>query len=487
MIKIMLNDRNACNVCRHSCILDGSVLKLHVMKNVFLSLLSGILILLSVNPTFAQDGTSEEASNDRTMFSIKAYPFRGSYLSNGVHFSKFGAIHPAGLNMGLELPSQRQRPWQQYLSDPTIGLGLSWIDLGHEMLGHSINLYPYILFDAIDTEYFQLKLKVAGGLSFVTEHWYTQEDQNPDHYYAPTVNTIFGSYINAYLSAGVNMNVPITRYLALGAEFGFFHMSNGRTCMPNIGVNAIYGSVGVMATFNTQTKKTPLNFPDQPYGWALNITGSVGGHKATMSDPGRFLVSSFHAGTVYHVNNWYAIGAGVDVFYNGAVTKNTNHNLYCDGLYDIDGEEVECTTCGKDSGTDYLLKQKFRAGVAMNNEFKFGIITAILDWGVYFYNPYRNLHYDYHQDYHGSVAPERPMFYETTHGASREEAFHYFRLGARCRIWDNVYFQTALKAHLNVAEFIEFGLGYRIPFLKKPNRSEGKKMIFHQHKDWWKE
>jgi hypothetical protein len=257
--------------------------------------------------------------------------------------------------------------------------------------------------------------------------------------------------------------------------------------MPNIGVNAIYGSVGVTSTFNSQTRKKPVDFPDQPYGWAVNVTGSLGVHKATMKDEGRFLVSSLHAGTVYHVNNWYAVGAGVDVFYNGAVTKNTNHNLYCAGFYEIDGKDVECTTCGSEAGVDFKLKQKYRVGIAMNNEFKFGAVTAILDWGVYAYNPYRHLYYDYHQDYHGSVAPLRPMVYETTHGASREEAFHYFRLGARCRIWDNMYFQTALKAHLNVAEFIEFGLGYQIPFYKKADRPQTKGKVFHHHKDWWME
>ena len=447
------------------------------------------LLLIAVTFPYAvlaqENATSDEAFSEKFPFSIKAYAVRGSYLENATHFAKFGPIYPSGANMGFELPSQQQRPWQQYLSNPTIGIGLTWIDLGHEMLGHSVNLYPYIMFDAIDAEYFQMKFKVAGGLSVVTEHWYTQEDQDPDHYYAPTVNTIFGSYINAYLSAAVNLNVPITRYLALGTEFGFFHMSNGRTSMPNIGVNAIYGAVGVTTTLNSQVKKTPRVFPDQPYGWAVNVTGSLGGHKATMSDPGRFLVSSLHAGTVYHVNNWYAICAGLDLFYNSAVTKNTNHNLYCDGFYDIGGVDVECTTCGSEVGVDYLLKQKFRFGVAMNNEFKFGAVTAIFDWGVYLYNPYRHLYYDYHQDYHGSVAPLRPLIYETTHGASREEAFNYFRLGARCRIWDNMYFQTALKAHLNVAEFIEFGLGYQIPFLKVSDRANRDGIVFHHKRGWW--
>ena len=443
--------------------------------------------LLFVNSVLAQNITAEKIDTTKVPFSIKAYPFRGMYLDKNTHFEKFGAISPAGVHMGLELPSQQQRPWQQYLGNPTVGVGVSWLDFGHDMLGMGFALYPYILLDAIDTPYFQMRFKVAGGAAIVTEHWYTQKDQNPDHYYEPTVNTIFGCYLNAYLNAGINLNVPLTRYLALGGEFGYFHMSNGRTCMPNIGVNSLYGSLGVTATFNSKVEKKPMKFPDQPYGWVINITGAAGAHKSAIEDNNRFFISSLHAGAVYHVTNWYGVGIGLDVFYNGAVTKNTARSLYCGGVYDIDDEDVECTTCGSEKGVDYTFAQKTRAGLALNNEFKFGLVTAIVDWGMYFYNPSRNLYFDYHKDYHGSVAPKRPLAYKTPHGAGGEEAFHYIRLGARCRIWDNLYAQMTMKCHLQIAEFIEFGLGYQIPFYKKGARPEGKGNIYHHKKDWWME
>ncbi len=464
------------------------------MRRVFITLLT---IFLIAGSALAQKANVAQPSEGKFPFSIKAYPFRGTYLDSGRHWDKFGGAYPAGVNLGFELPSTMKYPWQQYLGNATVGVGLSWIDFGHKMLGHSISLYPYILLDAIDTEYFQMRFKVAGGPAAVTEHWYTQADQDPDHYYEPTVNTIFGCTINAYLNAGINLNVPINRYLALGGEFGFFHMSNGRTCMPNIGVNALYGSLGVTATFNPEEKKAPGRFPDQPYGWAINITGAAGAQKAAIEDPNRFLISSLHAGAVYHVNNWYGIGLGLDVFYNGGITKFTDRNLYCDGDYDIDlngndeidknEEDLLCTTCGSERGVDYTFAQKTRAALALNNEFKFGRVTAILDWGVYFYNPARNLYYNYHEDNYGHVAPKRPLFYKSPHGAGSEEAPHYFRLGAKCRIWDNMYFQTTMKCHLHIAEFIEFGIGYQIPFYKKGSRPEGKGKVFHHHKNWWKE
>jgi hypothetical protein len=54
-------------------------------------------------------------------------------------------------------------------------------------------------------------------------------------------------------------------------------------------------------------------------------------------------------------------------------------------------------------------------------------------------------------------------------------------------VWDNLFLQASAKTHLHICEFIEFGLGYQIPFLKKENRSEGKSNIFHHRKNWWKE
>ena len=443
------------------------------MKRFFMAMLA---VSLSITAVFAEDVRKEETDSTKVPFSIKAYPFRGTYLDSGTHFEKFGGAAPAGVNLGLELPSQQQLPWQQYLNNATVGLGLSWMNLGHEMLGHSIAVYPYILLNAIDTDYFQMRFKVAGGIAGVTEHWYTQEDQNPDNYYEPTVNTVFGCYHNVYLSAGIQLNVPITKYLAFGTEFAYFHMSNGRTNMPNIGANAVYGSLGLTATFNSEVKKKPVSFPSLPYGWALNITGAVGGQQPGIADTHKYLISTLHAGAVYHVNDWYGIGLGLDVFYNDAVSKNTERNLYCRGEFemDIDGdgvdETVDCTTCGSEKDVDYTFAQRVRSGIAINNEFKFGAVTAIVDWGVYFYNPSRNIYYDYHYDHYGKVVPERPLWYSTPNGAGGEEASHYIRFGLKYRLYDNLYFHTSAKTHLHICEFIEFGLGYQIPFLKKEHR-----------------
>ena len=418
-----------------------------------------LLVFVTVFCSFiasAQESLVKNAFSGK--YAIKVQPFTGSYLDQNSHFEKFRPFAPTGVNLGLELPSSQQLPWQQYLNNPTVGLGMSLIDFGHEMVGKSVAMYPYILINAIRNNYFELNFKVAAGLGVVTEHWYTQEDTDPEHYYDATTSTIFGCYLNAYLSAGVNLSVPITRTMAVNGEFGYFHMSNGRTCMPNIGANIIYGGVGVTKTFNAMDEKTPIQFPDLPYGWSLNITGSAGAHRAWMYHP-RYLISSFHTGAVYSVTNWYGLGVGLDAFYNGAIDKGTGRSLYR-------------------QDRDYTTADKIRVGIGLNNEFKFGLVTGIVDWGVYLYNPSRN-YYDTDHPIYGYG--ERPLFYKND-GAGTDEAFHYIRFGLKTRVWDNFYMQASAKTHLHICEYVEFGLGYQIPFLKKSNRKPGKSIIYH-HRD----
>ena len=451
------------------------------MQRIILFLL---MTVLSTTLASAQDNQKAD-SKERNQFSIKVEPFYGSYMNHSFHFNKFRPFAPKGINFGFELPSLQTRPWQQYMGNPTWGIGLSVIDFGHAMMGEAVSMYPYLLIPAVRSNHFNLQFKVAGGLGLVTEHWYTL-DVDPDNYnyYSPDVNSIFGCYLNAYLSATVNVNVPITKSVALNGEAGYFHMSNGRTCMPNLGLDALYAGLGVITTFNAQNKKEPVQFPDLPYKWSLNITGAAGAHRAWMYYP-LYLISSFHTGAVYSVNNWYGVGVGLDAFYNGAINSGTGRSLYCNGeieRVDENGNEYfdPCNTC---DGV-YTFKDKVRAGIALNNEFRFGVVTAMVDWGVYFYNPSRNHYYDWHKaNFENGGAGKRELFYKSS-GAGSEETFHYIRFGMKFRLTDNLYFQTSAKTHLQICEYLEFGVGYQIPFLKKGLR-KGNEKIFHYKKGWW--
>lgn len=401
----------------------------------------------------AENSSTQKSGNDR--FSIKAQAYMGGYVSASSNIRDIDPSAPTGLNIGIEFPSSRQRPWQQYLNDPTVGLGVSYLDFGDGIMGKGIAMYPYIMLNGFRSEHFHLKVKLAAGLAAVNETYYTTADE----IYR---NKTFGSHVNAYLSGGLNLEFPITRNLCINGEFGFYHISNGRTVEPNKGANVLYGGIGLVATLNPEEddERQPVQFPDMPYRWSINVTASGGAHAADQSDGRKFLISTLHVGGIFSTCNWHGIGVGVDAFYNDAIgNPETNRGMYRKTENPAD---------------------RLRVGLALNNEFKFGDVTALVDWGIYVINPVRNLYANDNPIY--GYGP-RPLFYRSD-GAGTEEAFHYIRFGLRYRIYDNLYVQALAKTHMHICEFIEFGVGYQIPFLKKGGRTEGRR-IFRHSRDWW--
>ena len=435
------------------------------MKRFLFLALSAVLFS---NVAFAQH---YKTGNDR--FSLKVQPFVGGYLSPNGNLETINPSAPAGVNFGFEFPSNQQRPWQQYLNNSTLGVGVSYIDLGDKVMGKTVSVYPYIMINCVRTKHFELGIKLASGLAYCSETYWTneREGENPEYTDKPNVSNrdnpnahyTFGSHLNAYLCGGVNLNFPLTRNLALNGELGFFHMSNGRIMEPNMGANVLYGGVGLIATINPEEEeKEPIKFPDLPYRWSLNVTIAAGSQSADLTDGRNFLINTFHLGAVYNVCNWYGIGLGADVFFNDAIGKETNR-----GLFRTDVE--------------YKQSDKIRAGVSINNELQFGRVTAMVDWGVYLYNPARNF---YNHDHPIYGRGERPLFYKM-HSAGSDEAWHYIRFGVKCRVWDNIYVQALAKTHMHIAEQIEFGVGYNIPFVSKSKRRDSKDVVFHNREGWW--
>lgn len=416
-----------------------------------------VLFLLFADFAFAQNNQFEKTGNGD--FSLRIQSYMGRYLGPSGNIVEIDPNAPTSLNFGVEFPSNRQRPWQQYLNDPTVGFGMSYLNLGNDVMGEAIAMYPYIMIKALQTDYFSVSLKVAAGLTAVNGHYKTTVNQ-------PVPNKTFGSCINSYLNAGLNLDIPLVRNLSLNGEFGFLHISNGRTVEPNKGVNVLYGGAGLILAWNHEEgrEERPITFPDLPYKWSLNITGAVGAQNADMTDDMKFFISTFHLGAVYSATNWYGIGLGIDAFYNDAVSGETNRGLFCPDHH-------------------YEPKDKTRVGLSLNNEFKFGDVVAMVDWGVYFINPVRH-NYNIDHDLYGHDS-KLPLFYKADGPGSRE-GWHYIRFGVKYRIWDNWHIQALAKTHLHICEYIEFGLNYQMPFVRKNQRDKYGR-IFHYRRNWWKD
>lgn len=409
-------------------------------------------------------------------FTFKANIIDGAIIPTNKTLQSIAPNPTYGGELAIEFPAWNQYAWQQYLGEPTIGVGFVGLDLGdHKVLGQAFALYPYLLIDIVNRRYFELNWKVGAGLSFFNKTYnrvYNEFGNDPNwSYYGPTCNNLIGSIVNVYLTTGANFNFPITEQFSLHTDIGYMHMSNGSIIQPNGGINILYVSVGASYKFNnknfTNNDIDKITFASLPYKWSVNITGSGGYRELYYADNRGYGVGSLHVGATYNICNWYALGGGVDAFYDGVFNQQGGTRL--EGLTaEQRQEQLKHTRFGRYIILNENLSNKFRIGVSINNEFRIGRITAILDWGVYLYDPIRLAYYT--DETYKHKYEKRPIFYK--YKLSKEDGWNYLRLGVRCRIWDNIYIQTAVKTHLSKAEMVEWGIGYQIPFKRKIKENE---------------
>lgn len=367
----------------------------------------------------------------------------------------------AGVDLSLEMPSWHAYPWQQYLGNPTLGVGVSAIYLGHPTLGLMVATYPYMAFRLVDNADFRLSIKTATGLSFFTKYYYNT-DTDPQRFYSEAANTSIGSVVNVYLAAGIDMAFPLKKGWEIHLAADYRHASNGSVIQPNGGLNMVTASLGAAYNIphctNCDRYRPIKKFGPLPYEWSLLFSVSAGSRQLFYLDHLNLPIGNIHIGGSYNIGNWYAIGLATDLFYDGAFTR---QGVTPDMSDEQKAEQQQYTRFGRYLITDDNFSNRLRLGLALTNEMRIGRITMLLDWGIYLYNPLRNRMLTPHPRYGNN----RPMFY--TYDIDTDDGWNYFRLGIRCRVWDNIFVQASVKTHLHKAEMLEWTVGYQIPWRRR--------------------
>ena len=87
-------------------------------------------------------------------------------------------------------------------------------------------------------------------------------------------------------------------------------------------MNIIYAQLGAKYDFSAYNAATPHISEYQPHA-DLEAKAVISGFSREIHyrDHKSFFVGSVHIGITTPITNWYSIGGGVDVFYDGAFTK----------------------------------------------------------------------------------------------------------------------------------------------------------------------
>jgi len=370
------------------------------------------ILALTSGYSYAKSGANP-VGKDSTLRIIRATPQYGLVLPHHEDMIYFVNDFSYGLDINFGKTKYNQE-WYQYLNYPEVGFGLFYNTFGNsEIYGEGIAAYSYIQSNLLRAKKFSVKSKVAAGLGYVTKPF--NIDSNP-------YNHVFGSHLNVFLNFGINATYRISPRWAASLNMGMNHMSNGALKMPNHGVNTLTCGLGIEYLFSDFDEPLTTGRVRAPRSNARDLVffASIGRSQRSPYKPEFYPAVTLNINHLWWISRKTAWGIGVDGIYYGAAPFE----------YLIIEEQWATDQY------DFSAADKTYGGVFGSYNFRFNRTQLFAHVGVY-------------------------VLYKT-----KPNQLIYPRMGVRQELFKNIYANVSIKASFFKAEFIEFGLGYRLNYKK---------------------
>ena len=352
-----------------------------------------------------------------------------------------------GVNVGVDFAPDWQalKDW----NNATIGVGLSYWNMGHELLGHAIAPYAYINIPLVKLPRFELGLRPGIGAAFMTKTYRNTVPEGQLFVSVTDANQCVGSVTNLYFPEVLYMNFPLAKGWSISLAGGWYHISNGSTVQPNSGYNIFGAELGVSKVIGLSGDKAigdeARDKEEDAKKWSVAVAGTMGGRQVYYRDQQTFMVGSMHASAYWHAHPIFRLGGGVDVFYDGAYIQRETHF----GKTNLDlAQPGDC----------------WRVGVSVQPEFVVGNFTAGLHVGAYMYDPVKALEPQWREDGLPTERLDKPVFYAydllNAGSAGYPDGWLYTEVVLRYHLPWHMFVQAMMKSHLTKVEFISLGLGF---------------------------
>jgi len=285
---------------------------------------------------------------------------------------------------------------------PKIGTSLIFLNNGLSVTGYQLGAGVTFGAEISKKSEWLLSWYFTHGVSYLSEKYDT---------FTKPVNFAIGSHINFLAQLKVEAQYNILPNFSIGIGANLTHASNANFAKPNVGLNSIHANIGV------------VYFPNEIYNTERS---SFYLHKK------RYYTSPFSIGMRYAIREHTieyptSLSAVVtDIQYR--IQKSANHiwdigfDLFSDDNYKFDRYG---------NSNDISYQDQWELGLIFGHQYVFGRLGLRLDLGMYLFRP---------------IISEKPAFYNC--------------VGIDYRLSQNWVARTRLKAHLNVADYMEFGLSY---------------------------
>jgi hypothetical protein len=339
---------------------------------------------------------------DSVFQSITIRPHWGIVIPHHANMVYFIDDFSAGGEITYSFENFSKKGWGQYFNYPEVGIGLFYNTFGNkEVFGQGLSLYPYIQSNIFRGRRFSLRNKVALGIGYVNKPY--DRENNP-------MNHIFGSHFNAYVGLGFYARYKLSPHWSINANVSLNHLSNGAYTKPNHGINTLTGGLGFGYHFNKEfCPSLPKAKAPQSRDQELLIVASAGKSQATFYNPNKYFSGSINVNYLWYRSKKVAWGLGLDAIHYGAAPY-----IYLEDPMDSEGDD------------------NFFGGAYTSYNLFMGRTTIFIQIGAYLLK---------------SIEPPQPV---------------YPRVGLRYNINKHLVANFGIKASFFRAEFLEFGIGYRI-------------------------
>lgn len=298
------------------------------------------------------------------------------------------------------IPSNGSKEWHQAHKNPVVGFAYSYTNLGNKKVFGSANtMYAFLNKKIIDSKRYKLNYDLSVGVAYMNKPFDKKDNVN---------NFVISSPVNAYLHIYFDQQFKISNRLFLISNFGITHFSNGASKQPNKGLNILNAGIGISYSTNPEREKDQIEFKEFNKKNKLTIILSGGKKENFPTWNKKYLVSSLSISATRLINIKTGLGFGADIFFDPSL-------------------ETKYKKQGIPKKYEFIF-----SGVHFCYDLIFGKMSFTIQQGIHTTFP----------------AADYPFLYQ--------------RYGLRYNFRKNIIANLTLKAYLGFAQFIEFGIGYKI-------------------------
>ena len=360
------------------------------------------LVLFFLLFFFVQEGISQGDGP----FSIGLTPKSGVLMAHRETMSHLVQDRSFAYELEFSRQDTSNDVWSQIFKYPSTGLSLTYCDYGNrDVLGTSFSIFRFAKFPLYQSEklgFFDFRL--GTGLSYITKKY---------HPYNNKKNIAIGSHINGFVNFQLAWAKHYNRFF-IGGGVDFSHISNASLKMPNQGLNTLTafltGGINIGERtmyngpeFNKDSIGTVRDFNKWRFQFVFGLKQNIPGHYESRN----FGIAALQGIYRKQLSPIWDAEFGVDLTYNEA-------NRW---FYEVEPVPIyEAFLVGAYSGLSlsmYKAQLYFGLGV----------------YGLNLINP---------------------------------AGWIYDRIGVRFIANEHWDLSIGVKAHIGVADYLEWGLGYRL-------------------------